>query len=140
MNCSKCKKPAFVTFEAGECKVCFDKKPKAVVWTPPKKYTGKKKVCPECRTRFMPNVHQQRYCKTECTMKASNRARRKREEPDMAGLKVIFCKRPECGKMFTQKHPNERLCSPECREDHKKAGAKALRAIKREERTHEEGC
>ena len=139
MICKECGSKGRMLWEGGTCKKCFDKKP--VVFLDddlpskkPKSVKGKKKICPECRTRFIQNAPTQKYCRSKCTMKASNRAKRKREEPNMTGLSVMMCKRPECGKMFQQKHANERMCSPECAKAHKTKNAKELRAKKRAEK------
>jgi predicted nucleic acid-binding Zn ribbon protein len=134
MICKECEKETYVLFKAGECKGCFDKKPKQTIKDddmPDERpaYKGKKRVCPVCLTSFKPKVKQQKFCKTECTMKASNKAKRKREEPNMVGLKVLMCSR--CGKMFQQKHANERMCSDNCRITHKKKQVIIRRAKKK---------
>ena len=136
-TCKECgKEHLVILFEGGVCGACFAKKPVTFIGggEPTKSKAGKllKKVCPECRTRFETTDKRKKYCNAKCTLKVSNRAKKLRETPFRAGLKVMKCKRVECGKEFKQTHPNGRLCGDTCRALYKKEQEK-IRVVKKRE-------
>ena len=135
MFCKECLKETYVTFEAGECKDCFDKKPKQTVFTSkktPKPFKGGKTPCAECGKTFTRKTPANKFCGERCKSKASNRARDKRLEGTLKGLVEKDCRR--CGTTFMQTHANATMCSDACRKAHKKTEAMARRAKKRAEK------
>ena len=132
-QCNECPAVVYALYEAGECKACFDKKPKKAVFTPKKRaFKGGKAACAECGKVFTRKTPANKFCGERCKSKASNRARDKRLEGTLKGLVEKECRR--CGTTFMQKHQNATMCSDACRKAHKTTEAKKRRAKNKAEK------